>query len=355
MRLENKVAVITGASSGLGRKVAQCYAREGANVVVSDVREDPLPGGFEDDAELTTVDAISKGGGTASFVLADVTKQPDVAALVAAAVDTHGRIDIMYNNAGVYRVGKLTHEFSEEDLDVCFNVNAKGSFFGAQEAVKQFLRQGDGGVIINLVSTAALRGGPRQSVYNMSKGAQALLTKCLAVEYGREGIRVNGICPTYAKTALTRDLFDDLELMKNFEKIIPLQRWGEAEDVANLAVFLASRPTSRATSTARSSPSMVARSSRASRCDRTRAGAHDPRTEEITMKFAIIGAGDVGSAIARAVTDAGHDAVVSAPPTTSSRSSPTAFPPPRRPRMRRPSPVPTRSCSPSRSELSTRS
>jgi NAD(P)-dependent dehydrogenase (short-subunit alcohol dehydrogenase family) len=239
MRLANKVAVITGASSGLGRKIAQFYGREGAKVVVSDIREEPLPGGFDEDTE-NTVDTITRAGGTASFVEADVTKQPDVAALVAAAADTYGRLDIMFNNAGVYRVGKLTHEFTEEDLDACFNVNAKGSFFGAQEAVKQFLSQGDGGVIINLVSTAALRGGPRQSVYNMSKGAQALLTKCLAVEYGHEGIRVNGICPTYAKTALTRDLFDDLEFMQNFEEIIPLGRWGEAEDVANLAVFLAS-------------------------------------------------------------------------------------------------------------------
>lgn len=164
MRLENKVAIVTGASSGLGRKIAQFYGREGAKVVVSDIREDPLPGGFDED-ERTTVDSITSDGGTASFVRADVTELSEV---------------------------------------------------------------------------AALRGGPRQSVYNMSKGAQALLTKCLAVEYGHEGIRVNGICPTYAKTALTRELFDDLEFMRNFEQIIPLQRWGEAEDVANLAVFLAS-------------------------------------------------------------------------------------------------------------------
>src|SRR5688572_29534796 len=116
MRLEDKVAVITGASSGLGRKIAQFYGREGAKVVVSDIREEPLPGGFEDDAKATTSASIVDAGGTATFVEADVTDKSQVAELVAATVEEYGRLDIMFNNAGVYRVGKLTHEFSEEDL-----------------------------------------------------------------------------------------------------------------------------------------------------------------------------------------------------------------------------------------------
>jgi hypothetical protein len=127
------------------------------------------------------------------------------------------------------------HEFSEEDLDFCFDVNAKGTFFGAQEAVKQFLAQGDGGNIINLVSTAGLQGHPNQSVYNISKGAQANLTRCLAIEYGQDKIRVNGICPTYAKTSLTRALFDDKDFDQVFTDSIPLKRWGEVDDIANLA------------------------------------------------------------------------------------------------------------------------
>jgi NAD(P)-dependent dehydrogenase (short-subunit alcohol dehydrogenase family) len=146
----------------------------------------------------------------------------------------------MINNAGIFRAGKRLHEFSEEDLDICFDVNAKGTFFGSQEAVKQFLTQGDGGVIVNLVSTAGLQGHPNQSVYNISKGAQANLTRCLAIEYGKDKIRVNGICPTYAKTALTRELFDDTDFDTSFTDSIPLKRWGEIEDVANLAVFLSS-------------------------------------------------------------------------------------------------------------------
>lgn len=198
-RLQDKVAIITGAASGFGRGIAVAFAREGAKVVVSDIHPEPNAGGFESDAQLTTVEAVEKVGGQATYVPCDVTSSQQVAALVRAAVDAYGRLDIMFNNAGIYRAGKLTHKFTEEDLDACWSVNAKGSFFGAQEAVKQFLAQGDGGNIINLVSTAGLQGHPNQSVYNISKGAQANLTRCLAIEYGHEGIRVNGICPTYAR------------------------------------------------------------------------------------------------------------------------------------------------------------
>lgn len=239
-RLQDKVVVVTGSASGFGRGIAVACAREGAKVVVSDVHEKPNTGGFETDGNLTTVEAIEKAGGRAVYVGADVTKSDQVANLVARTVETYGRLDVMVNNAGVYRNGKRLHEFSEEDLDVCFDVNAKGTFFGAQEAIKQFLAQGDGGVIINLVSTAGLQGHPNQSVYNISKGAQANLTRCLAIEYGQDKIRVNGICPTYAKTSLTRELFDDKDFDQVFTESIPLKRWGEVDDIANLAVFLAS-------------------------------------------------------------------------------------------------------------------
>lgn len=239
-RLEGKVAVITGASSGFGRGSARAFAAEGAKVVVSDIREEPLEGGFEEDADLTTVEAIEKDGGEAIYVGCDVTKQEQVRDLVKTAVDRFGRLDIMFNNAGIYRGGKFLHEFTEEDLDACYNVNVKGTFFGTQEAVKQFLKQGEGGNIINLVSTAGLGGHPKQSVYNTSKGAQANLTRCAAIEYGEKGIRVNGICPTYAKTALTRALFDDKDFEQAFAESVPLKRWGEVEDIAQLAVFLAS-------------------------------------------------------------------------------------------------------------------
>ena len=239
-KLQDKVVVVTGASSGFGRAIAKACAAEGAKVVVSDVHENPNAGGFEDDAALTTVEAIEKLGGTGTYVGCDVTKEDQVDRLVAETVRAYGRIDVMVNNAGVYRNGKRLHEFDEADLDVCYEVNVKGTFFGAKAAIRQMLEQGDGGVIVNLVSTAGLQGHPNQSVYNISKGAQANLTRCLAIEYGKDRIRVNGICPTYAKTSLTRELFDDKDFDQVFTESIPLKRWGEVEDIANLAVFLAS-------------------------------------------------------------------------------------------------------------------
>jgi len=243
-RLKDKVAVITGSSSGFGRAIALSFGREGAKVVCSDVRREANAGGFEEDMQLPTDDVIRGNGGQAAFVKCDVTKNKEVADLVTAAVGKFGRLDVMVNNAGVYRGGKLMHEFTEEELDICLKINVKGMFFGSQEAVKQFLKQGSGGNIVNLVSTAGLGAYPRQSVYNISKGAAANLTRSLAVEYGQNQIRVNGICPTYCKTSLTRALFDDKAFDKAFTESIPLKRWGEVEDVANLAIFLASEESS---------------------------------------------------------------------------------------------------------------
>lgn len=245
-RLQDKVVVITGASSGFGRASALLFAAEGAAVVVADVLEKPLAKGFEDDLDHSTAELIQKNGGRAAFVKCDVTKAQDVDLAVATAVEKFGRLDIMFNNAGIYRGGKLMDQFTEADLDATYNVNVKGTFFGVQSAVRQFRTQeknpktGQRGTIVNLVSTAGLQGHPSQSVYNISKGAQANLTRCAAIEYGPEGIRVNGICPTYAKTALTRDLYDNMDFMRTFSESVPLKRWGEISDVANLALYLAS-------------------------------------------------------------------------------------------------------------------
>lgn len=244
-RLADKVVVITGAASGFGRESALLFASHGARVVVADVIEEPLAKGFERDLTTPTADAIRAKGGQAVYVKCDVTSKADTDAAVAAAVENWGRLDVMFNNAGIYRGGKLMDEFTEADLDATYAVNVKGTFFGTQSAVGQFRKQEPGihnlrGNIVNLVSTAGLQGHPMQSVYNISKGAQANLTRCAAIEYGQEGIRVNGICPTYAKTALTRDLFDDMTFMKDFTESVPMKRWGEMEDVANLALFLAS-------------------------------------------------------------------------------------------------------------------
>ncbi|BBC28824.1 hypothetical protein SGFS_001150 [Streptomyces graminofaciens] len=246
-RLQGKVAVITGSSSGIGRAIALRFAEEGANVVVSDVRATPREGGFEDDGDVATADLIVKRGGQAVFVPCDVSSHDEVRALAHAAVERFGRLDQWVNNAAVRRYGKVAHEYSDDDLNQILDVNVKGTYFGSVEAVKVFLEQGDGGNIINIVSTSGLRGHPRQALYNTSKGATRLLTMSLATDYGPKGIRVNGICPTFVKTSFTRDEFDDTEFQNSLAQGLPLGRWGEAADVANAAVFLASDESSMVT------------------------------------------------------------------------------------------------------------
>jgi NAD(P)-dependent dehydrogenase (short-subunit alcohol dehydrogenase family) len=239
-RLAGKVAVVTAGSTGFGRAIATTFARHGAKVVIGDIREDGADGNFDEHPELSTVKFIESFGGEAAFRVCDVRQQPQVASLVAAAVDRFGRLDVFVNNAGVYRGGRHMHEMGEAALDDCFDVLVKGSWFGAQEAIKAFLRQGGGGNIINVASTAGLRAHHRQTPYNMAKAAQASLTQCLAIDYARHGIRTNAICPTYAKTAMSRAAVDDPASSAAIRSVIPLGRWGDAQDVANFALFLAS-------------------------------------------------------------------------------------------------------------------
>ena len=169
-RLKDKVAIITGAGSGFGRGIALAYAAQAAKVVVSDIHEKPNRGGFETNPQLPAVAAIRAAGGAAHYVACDVTKPDQVVHLVEEATGHFGGLDVMVNNAGIYRAGKLAHEFGVEDLDACWDVNVKGTWFGCQEAIKVFLRQKRGGSIVNIVSTAGLQGHPKQSVYNISKG-----------------------------------------------------------------------------------------------------------------------------------------------------------------------------------------
>ena len=237
-RLEGKVAAITGASTGFGRGIAVAFAREGAKVVVGDITPTPSEGNFDEAPELTTVQLVERGGGEAAFAVCDVTRQDQVAALARTAVERFGRLDVWVNNAGVYRGGGPMHTLPEQALDDCLNVLVKGSWFGAQEAIKVFLAQGSGN-LINIVSTAGLRGHPGQAPYNIAKAGQANLTRCLALEYAGQGIRVNAVCPTYMKTAMSRAGVEG-DFDTHVKQVIPLGRWGEVADVVNLAVFLAS-------------------------------------------------------------------------------------------------------------------
>lgn len=238
-QFEGKVAVVTGGSTGFGRGIAVALARGGAKVVVADLTEAVAAGNYDEANDLTTVELIRSFGGQTLFHRCDVTDAEQVDGAVVAAVEHFGRLDAFVNNAGVYRGGAF-HELAVADLEACYDVIVKGTWHGCQAAVRRFLAQGKGGAILNIVSTAGLRGHPGQAAYNTAKGAQANLTRALAVEYARHGIRVNGVCPTYMKTSMSRAAVED----PNFEPIIrlsiPASQWGEIRDVVGASVFLLS-------------------------------------------------------------------------------------------------------------------
>lgn len=234
MRLENKVAVITGAGSGMGRASSILFAKEGAKIVVADINDQ---GGAE------TVEQIHSAGGDAIYVRTDVTKAADVKNLIDAAVKKYGKLDILYNNAG--HPGKNTPvEDTEEGLfDLVYGVNVKGILWGAKYAVPVMKKQGYG-VILNTASVSGDRPRPGMLVYASSKGAAIVMTKGLAVELAPFKIRVNCINPVAAETPMLKEFapknMSAEDLKKNFTATVPIGRLAKAEDVAYAALYLCS-------------------------------------------------------------------------------------------------------------------
>jgi len=228
--LSGKTSVVTGGSSGIGRGIALAFAREGANVVVADVREEPKEGGAP-----THEVVCERHDVEATYVECDVSVVADVEAAVAAA-DEYGGVDVMVNNAGIWQPETFL-ETDETEFDRTMDVNTKGTFFGAQAAAKRMVEDG-GGSIINVSSINGLVGNGGHPVYCMSKAATELLTKSLAHRFGDDGIRVNDISPGAIKTRIAGDA--EGEASPELLSKIPLGRQGEPEDVADVAVFLAS-------------------------------------------------------------------------------------------------------------------
>ncbi len=240
MKLKGKVAVITGAGSGIGRAAALLFAEEGAKVVVADYS---VAGGQE------TVKQIKAKGGEATFVATDVSKAADVQKMIKTAIDKYGRLDILYNNAGIEGPLGPTENVSEADWDRVLSVNLKGVFLGSKHAIPQMLKQG-GGVIINTASIAGLVGVANMPAYCASKGGIVLLTKTMALEYARKNIRVNCICPGAVKTPmLDRFTGSQPEAEKFLRESQPVGRWGEPEEIAQAALYLASEQSSFVTGT----------------------------------------------------------------------------------------------------------
>jgi len=229
MRLQNKIAIITGAGSGIGRGTALAFVREGAKVVVADWSEE---GGKE------TVELIDKEGGEAVFIKTDVSKAVDVEAMVKICIDKFGRIDILVNNAGIVKFG-LLHETPEEDWDAVLDVNLKSIFLASKKVIPEMLKQGQG-KIVNVASIAGLVGFDQIGPYCASKGGIIALTREMALEYAKNKINVNSIAPGVIKTAMTKDMLNDPAQKQEFETQTPYPRLGEPEDIAQAAVYLAS-------------------------------------------------------------------------------------------------------------------
>lgn len=231
MQLQNRVAVVTGSSLGIGRAIALAFAAEGAAVAV-DYRSHP-------DQAKQIVDQVKGFGGKAISVHADVSNPEDVKSLIQNAVEEFGRLDVMVNNAGVHE--KMP--FLETPLDVwnrVITVNLTGAWLGCQEAAKQMVSQGDPGRIINVSSIHEDLPMPTNSPYCAAKGGLRMLTRTIAVELAAHDITVNNIAPGAIDTPMDAPLKEDPNQMQELLSEIPLRRMGQPEEVAALAVYLAS-------------------------------------------------------------------------------------------------------------------
>lgn len=224
--LEGKVAIVTGAASGIGFATAKEFAQKGAKVVLSDVNEE---------AGQKQAEVLRQAGAETSFFKADVGDEQSVAALVAHAVAQFGGLHIIVNNAGI-GILAATHELSYEDYERVIRINQDGVFFGSKYAIQQFLQQ-DGGVIVNVASILGTVGEAGAFAYNASKGAVNILTKSLAAEYAQQNIRVNSVCPGYVESGMVNkealgDFYDGLVARH------PIGRLGQPDEIAHAIVFL---------------------------------------------------------------------------------------------------------------------
>ena len=241
MRLADKVALITGGGSGIGKASCLLFAKEGAKVVVVDLKLDTAE---------ATADEIRKAGGDAKAFAADVSKAKDAEAMVRFAEESYGKLNVVFNNAGVFHPDddSVTNT-SEAIWDMVMNVNLKGVFLGCQYAVPALLRAG-GGSIINTASFVAIMGAAApQIAYTASKGGVLAMTREIAVEFARKNIRANSLCPGPVETPLLAELLSDPARRNRRLVHIPMGRFARAEEMANAALFLASDESSFVTGT----------------------------------------------------------------------------------------------------------
>lgn len=223
-RLQNKVALITGGASGIGAATARLFVQEGAKVVLADLNEEK---GKAFEAELKTQ------GAEAVFVKANITSEEEVASLFKQAIAAFGKVDIVFNNAGIGRVHP-THELEYSEWRNTVNVDLDGVFLVARESIREMLKTG-GGTIVNTASMYGWVGSPGSAAYNAAKGGVINLTRSLALEYADQNIRINALCPGFIDTPIIPE-----ENKKELAAITPMKRLGQAEEMATAVLFLAS-------------------------------------------------------------------------------------------------------------------
>jgi glucose 1-dehydrogenase len=229
--LAGKTLIVTGGNSGIGEAIVLAAAAEGANIVIDYVAN---PG------ETTTlIDRIAAAGGHAVGIDADVSKPDDIHKMVAAAVDAFGRLDVIINNAGVETRTSIL-DTSEEQYDHVLNINLKSAFFGTQFAAKQFIKQGSGGLVINISSVHEEWPMPGNIAYCVSKGGTKMLARTAGVELGPHGIRVVNVAPGAVATPINTATMNDPAKLKELDAAIPLGRMAQPSEIADTVVFLAS-------------------------------------------------------------------------------------------------------------------
>ena len=232
MKLKDQVAVITGSAQGIGKTIAETFAREGAKIVVTDINFEKAQATAEEIKNKYNVETIA--------VASNVTKLEDCENLMKQTLDKFSKIDILLNNAGITK-DNLVLRMSEQEWDAVISVNLKGVFNSIKAVTRTMFKQRHGR-IINIASVVGIMGNPGQANYSASKGGVIALTKTCAKEFSSRNILVNAIAPGFIRTAMTDALSEDVK--KKYAEVIPLKRLGEAQDIANSALFLASEDSS---------------------------------------------------------------------------------------------------------------